>query len=54
MGPPAGAPGLFIRHRDDEVHDALAHARTIAKGEPLTVSLAVEGREIEPGAHSTM
>lgn len=35
---------------DHEVHDALTHARSLAVGHPLSVSLAVEGRELEPGA----
>jgi phosphoribosyl 1,2-cyclic phosphodiesterase len=38
---------------DDEVHDALEHARAIARGEHLTVSLAVEGRELTPGVRSS-
>jgi phosphoribosyl 1,2-cyclic phosphodiesterase len=51
----AGVGELVLFHhsparRDDEVHDALEHARALTRGEQLTVSLAVEGRELEPGA----
>lgn len=51
----AGVGELVLFHhsparRDDEVQDALEYARALTRGEQLTVSLAVEGRELEPGA----
>ncbi len=54
----AGVGELVLFHhsparRDDEVHDALAHARSLALGERLTVSLAVEGRVLTPGVGSS-
>ncbi len=53
----AGVGELVLFHHspartDDEVHDALAHATTLADGTPLAVSLAIEGRELEPGVRS--